>query len=49
MGTDPALIEAFFAEIELQYGTVQHYLSQKMALSDEDIQTLRKLYLVSNT
>ncbi len=49
MGTDPALIEAFFAEIELQYGTVQHYLRQKMALSDEDIQTLRKLYLVSNT
>lgn len=45
MGTDPALIEAFFAQIEQDYGSVSKYLQQEMQLSETDIRQLQTLYL----
>lgn len=45
MGTDPALIEAFFQQIEQDYGSVANYLSKEIQLSDADIAQLRNLYL----
>ncbi|HEX5793779.1 MAG TPA: tyrosine-protein phosphatase, partial [Rheinheimera sp.] len=47
MGTDPALIEAFFQQIEQDYGSVANYLEKEMQLSATDIQLLRKLYLTA--
>ncbi|WP_337880063.1 tyrosine-protein phosphatase [Rheinheimera sp.] len=45
MGTDPALITAFFQQIDQDYGSVEHYLQKELGLTPASLETLRSLYL----
>ncbi|MDF3123833.1 tyrosine-protein phosphatase [Rheinheimera sp. 1928-s] len=45
MGTDPALIQAMFDQLEKDYGSVDVYLEQKLGLDQAKLQQLRQMYL----
>jgi len=45
MGTRRSYIESAFDEMSRQYGSVDNYISQALQMSEQDIETLRALYL----
>jgi protein-tyrosine phosphatase len=45
MSADPAYIEAAFAAMESEYGSVDHYLDKELGIGPRQIKRLRALYL----